>query len=219
MGKELHTLVRDENHLRQLIGAAINGDGEACYWIGHYYSMEVYKLKKDDSGNNEVRISELEEKEFEYIMKGANLPSPKMNNCQEMLADYYSDRGNKAEALKWLRQAVSNGNDSTFWLEALTKEVEGDAKATQRSLPSTNKSEGCYIATAVYGSYDCPEVWTLRSFRDNSLATTWCGRVFIKFYYATSPNLVKLFGNNPKVKAFIKQKLDKFVILLIDLGI
>ena len=31
----------------------------------------------------------------------------------------------------------------------------------------SNPSSGpCYVATAVYGSYDCPEVWTLRRFRD-----------------------------------------------------
>lgn len=28
--------------------------------------------------------------------------------------------------------------------------------------------KGCYVATCVYGSYDCPEVWTLRRFRDYS---------------------------------------------------
>ena len=42
---------------------------------------------------------------------------------------------------------------------------------------------GCYVATAVYGSYDCPEVWTLRRYRDYSLAETWYGRAFIKLYY------------------------------------
>lgn len=36
---------------------------------------------------------------------------------------------------------------------------------------------GCYVATAVYGSYDCPEVWTLRRFRDERLAQTWNGRL------------------------------------------
>ncbi len=44
------------------------------------------------------------------------------------------------------------------------------------------KKQGCYVATAVYGSYDCPEVWTLRRYRDNTLAETWYGRVFIKLY-------------------------------------
>lgn len=37
---------------------------------------------------------------------------------------------------------------------------------------------GCYIATFVYGSYDCSQVWTLRRFRDNTLDETWYGRFF-----------------------------------------
>lgn len=70
---------------------------------------------------------------------------------------------------------------------------------------------GCYVATAVYGSYDCPEVWTLRRFRDYSLTQTWYGRVFIKIYYAVSPSLVKYFGNTKWFKHFWKIKLDKLV--------
>ncbi len=59
--------------------------------------------------------------------------------------------------------------------------------------PPTSSSGGCYIATYVYGSYDCPQVWTLRRFRDYTLHKTWCGRLFIKCYYTISPALVKLF--------------------------
>lgn len=50
---------------------------------------------------------------------------------------------------------------------------------------------GCYVATCVYGSYDCPEMWTIRRFRDYTLDATWYGRLFIKCYYATSPTIVK----------------------------
>lgn len=32
------------------------------------------------------------------------------------------------------------------------------------------KKEGCYVATAVYGSYNCPQVWILRRYRDFYLA-------------------------------------------------
>lgn len=63
-------------------------------------------------------------------------------------------------------------------------------------------SSGCYIATAVYGSYDCPEVWILRRFRDSTLAETWYGRTFIKAYYTISPNLVKWFGSTTLFKVF-----------------
>lgn len=53
----------------------------------------------------------------------------------------------------------------------------------------------CYVATCVYGSYDCPQVWTLRRYRDNTLASTWYGRLFIHTYYTISPTIVRLFGN------------------------
>ena len=73
------------------------------------------------------------------------------------------------------------------------------------------KKSGCYVATAVYGSYDCPEVWTLRRFRDYSLAATLLGRLFIMFYYAISPALVKWFGNTKWFKKIWKALLDKMV--------
>ncbi len=79
-------------------------------------------------------------------------------------------------------------------------------------------SSGCYIATAVYGSYDCPEVWTLRRFRDYKLATKWYGRLFIKSYYAISPTLVDWFGQTDWFKKMWKSKLDRMVKRLQDNG-
>ena len=70
---------------------------------------------------------------------------------------------------------------------------------------------GCYVATAVYGSYDCPQVWTLRRFRDNTLAETWYGRAFIRTYYAISPTLVKWFGHTEWFKKMWRGKLDRMV--------
>lgn len=78
---------------------------------------------------------------------------------------------------------------------------------------------GCYVATAVYGSYDCPQVWTLRRFRDNTLATTWYGRAFIRTYYAISPTIVKWFGNTNWFKGFWKGKLDQMVAALNAKGV
>lgn len=72
-------------------------------------------------------------------------------------------------------------------------------------------SGGCYVATAVYGSYDCPQVWTLRRFRDYTLAETWYGRMFIRTYYAISPTLVKCFGHTEWFKKMWKGKLDRMV--------
>ena len=77
--------------------------------------------------------------------------------------------------------------------------------------PTSSSSGGCYVATAVYGSYDCPQVWTLRRFRDNTLAKTWYGRAFIHLYYAISPTLVKWFGKTEWFKNLWKPSLDRAV--------
>ena len=83
----------------------------------------------------------------------------------------------------------------------------------------TNSSGGCYVATAVYGSYDCPEVWTLRRYRDYTLAKTWYGRAFIKTYYAISPAIVKWFGHTKWFKIFWKNKLDNMISNLRSKGV
>ena len=78
---------------------------------------------------------------------------------------------------------------------------------------------GCYIATAVYGSYDCPEVWTLRRFRDNTLDRTWYGRAFIRAYYAVSPTLVRWFGKDSWFQALFRPMLDRLVDRLRQSGV
>lgn len=80
--------------------------------------------------------------------------------------------------------------------------------------PTVGSSSGCYIATAVYGSYNCPEVWTLRRFRDYTLNKTWYGRLFIKSYYAVSPTIVKWFGKNRFFRSIWLKPIDKIIHIL-----
>ena len=78
---------------------------------------------------------------------------------------------------------------------------------------------GCYVATCVYGSYDCPQVWILRRYRDNILALSWYGRAFIKMYYATSPIVVRLFGKTKIFRKLCRKPLDALVNQLFKDGI
>lgn len=92
-------------------------------------------------------------------------------------------------------------------------------KRIAHSKESAKKSsEGCYVATCVYGSYDCPEVWTLRRFRDYRLAKSVFGRLFIRTYYAVSPKVVKLFGSKMWFRHFWKIILDKIISRLRSRG-
>ena len=91
--------------------------------------------------------------------------------------------------------------------------------SSPKGYGSSQRSEGCYIATCVYGSYDCPEVWTLRRFRDNTLKSSWLGRRFISLYYAISPFLVNVFGNSKVIKHHWRSMLDYLVKRLKEKGI
>ena len=73
------------------------------------------------------------------------------------------------------------------------------------------KKEGCYIATAVYGSYDAPEVRTLRRFRDETLKKSAAGRLFIRVYYRFSPPIAQRLKNATKVNRLVRRMLDGFV--------
>lgn len=84
---------------------------------------------------------------------------------------------------------------------------------------SSSNNEGCYVATCVYGSYDCPEVWTLRRFRDDFLAKSFPGRAFIRTYYAVSPTIVRWFGGFESFRSFWKKPLDRMVRKLSDKGV
>ncbi len=116
----------------------------------------------------------------------------------------------------------------TEFVEDLNKEVViGIKDRLEKEIQNKNptykpqevKSGGCYVATAVYGSYDCPQVWTLRRFRDDTLATTWYGRLFIHTYYAISPTMVKWFGKTEWFKKIFKPRLDKLVMRLNSDGV
>lgn len=120
-----------------------------------------------------------------------------------------------------------NGTDDSYFREQREKDVKAlkelDPNYQETQAPATTKpasnSGGCYVATAVYGSYDCPEVWTLRRYRDYTLAETWYGRMFVHVYYAISPTLVKWFGDTNWFKDMWRPTLDRMVIRLNNDGV
>ena len=99
----------------------------------------------------------------------------------------------------------------------------GSGSKTPKRSGSGNKtpkqsSDGCYVATCVYGSYDCPQVWTLRRFRDGFLGRHFLGRCFIRAYYAVSPTLVRLFGDAQWFRRLWRGRLDRMVARLRQKG-
>lgn len=70
---------------------------------------------------------------------------------------------------------------------------------------------GCYIATAVYGDYDAPQVLTLRRFRDDVLMESVLGRAFVRVYYKLSPPVAARLGEDSPVTRCVRRVLDWIV--------
>lgn len=112
-------------------------------------------------------------------------------------------------------KGISDASDMLSQIQQLERQQTSQPQYNQQTSSQTSQSSGssggCYVATCVYGSYDCPEVWTLRRYRDHTLAQTWYGRLFIKAYYFISPKAVSLFGKYNWFKHLWKGKLDQLV--------
>ena len=110
------------------------------------------------------------------------------------------------------------GEELTFLMRASWNGIYNNndfvSYLSQSSAAPKQAAQGCYIATALYGSYDCPEVWTLRRYRDYSLDESLPGRLFIKVYYAISPTLVRWFGDTKAFRSICRKPLDRFVTSL-----
>lgn len=124
-----------------------------------------------------------------------------------------------AKALKWRTEYALSA--PAMFDEATRRKYASELADVDPNYvkPVIQASPACYVATAVYGSYDCPQVWTLRRYRDYTLAETWYGRAFVHTYYAISPALVRWFGHTDWFKNMWRGKLDRMVSDLQSKGV
>ncbi len=110
--------------------------------------------------------------------------------------------GYSAEATKPL--GVATKSNTSNILTGIPEEV-----LPYPALPN----EGCFIATAAYGSYSAAQVKTLRDFRDHYLLTNAPGRAFVAWYYTHSPSAARYLNQHPALKPVVRGLLLPFVFI------
>ena len=165
-----------------------------------YYKEKVYELfLKREFDDKKISTTDnlVSEIPHDYIMEN--------DRFQSMLCEYCV----KYISVKPISIIMAYEKRINAWCDQLQSD-----KRTEIEKMIKDRHSGCYIATCVYGSYDCPQVLTLRKFRDNTLKKTWYGRMFVKCYYAISPTLVNWFGETKWFRSFWKSRLDKMIAAL-----
>ena len=119
-----------------------------------------------------------------------------------------------AEAFKygqWLLNEVSRGTQLSP--PAGTPKIEGQIDPNATPQPPQQKSGGCFIATATYGSPMAEEVMTLRRFRDQILEQHYLGRKITKIYYVVSPPIAEIVSKSSVAKSISKLFLMPIIYL------
>ena len=138
----------------------------------------------------------------------------------DLLEIYFGDKKNACElaviawksGIQWhngIINLLSNKETNTNTITQYENKIKKYDTLYKAPIVPTNS--GCYVATAVYGSYNCPQVLVLRSYRDKVLAETWYGRAFIQSYYVISPIVVKWFGKTEWFNYIFRYLLDNFI--------
>ena len=70
--------------------------------------------------------------------------------------------------------------------------------------PSPKKS-GCFVATAIYGSYNDSNVVVLRRYRDSNLLITPLGKALVSLYYWVSPPIAIVLEKIPLLRDLIRK--------------
>jgi len=109
----------------------------------------------------------------------------------------------KSNALRCAHEYSNAICQKCGWSKSELKSIDGSSGPTDRS-------KDCFVATAVYGDIDHPDVRQLRSFRDDTLQHTILGRAFIGWYYRNGETLAEWLDNQTRLKKgtrFILQQI------------
>ncbi len=162
-------------------------------------------------------MTEAELKQIGYIRKnyGKNGDDNRFQCFHCKYASLTEESREKIICSKW--NVITNEDDkcNAFEFHQLWAFNQMDEDRIRRKKKmedyKANRNEGCYIATAVYGGYDQPQVLVLRKFRDEVLKKNFFGRIFIKIYYAFSPNMAIKLKDHTYINKKVKNILDKLV--------
>ena len=113
---------------------------------------------------------------------------------------------------------VSYGPERTSVVVSLEDGGVGDADGTANGIivdpaglaslfggsDDDGSQEGCFIATAAYGSYMEEHVMILRHFRDRILYSSEWGTAFVHFYYRYSPPLADFIAEHHNVRRVVR---------------
>jgi len=109
--------------------------------------------------------------------------------------------------LKLFHYDGSSWQDVTVGVDIVNNVVYGEVTSLSPFVvveEAGPEGEGCFIATAAYGSYLDSHVETLRNFRDSYMLTNPVGSALVSVYYEISPPVAEFIDDHPAFKPIVR---------------
>lgn len=139
----------------------------------------------------------------------------------EKRIDLDADRADRETKYAHARQQLSDHTDivdnlqrnKTSPLSRNTVSTSVESGAGRTEIKSKDGA-ACFVATAVYGDAQHPNVVALRRWRDVSLSRSASGRIFISLYWKVGPPLANLVRKSVLLQKITRRTLDSVVSAL-----
>ncbi|NOY87132.1 MAG: S8 family serine peptidase [Deltaproteobacteria bacterium] len=145
-----------------------------------------------------------------YISETSSAPAPGSFTSITSTTDYSAN-------VPFVLSSGSGTKTVYAWFKDTAENISSGASDTiiytAEENEATGGSDGCFIATAVYGSYEAPVVKLLRRFRDQFLLTNGPGRLFVDAYYRYSPSVAEWLKDSNWAKPIVRVLLLPLIAL------
>ena len=199
----------DQDSSEENQGIAVDAEGR-IYVVGNTQSLD-FPTTSDAyyttyNGNGDVFVTKIlisVSLTISATIGGTTDPEPGTYTYEEgteVIVKAIPDSG--YEFSSWSGDSSGTDNPITITMDS-DKSVTANFKV-QIPPDEPDKPEGCFIATAAYGSLLHPCVERLRNFRDKHLRTNKFGCKLIDFYYQYSPSIADFIRKHKVLKDIVR---------------
>lgn len=237
------SFIRDtENELENLPTGRLEGDAQLLASVERHVKREILPNLQRAVKNLEAAAPGQEKDAL--LFKAIVLESAAHQYRGDAICHYYND-SRRSEARDHYRSAVEvlerltsqfadqqnawfllgvakeKINDKAGTLAALEKAIDLDPtsetgiEAEKLRQVVQERKEGCFIATACYGTYSHPDVQFLRDWRDEVLLRSKIGNWLVSLYYTLSPILARRLSAQPAVSRFVRNWFLQPLVLML----
>jgi len=130
--------------------------------------------------------------------------------------DWVSKSGNSTHAESLNGLSSNTEYDFKARLKYEDTVIEGTTLQFTTEASSLPPSEGCFIATAAYGTPTAEQIDVLREFRDSVLLESIAGSQFVALYYQLSPPVADFISGSSFLRTLIREFLVDPIVWVVE---